>query len=130
MRARYVIETRRWDLMAREERNFGNVNELFAIGVSAARSANVALAELARQGLADRAGPSRKVTCARRSRSWSGEVAALIDLAAGRDDRAVEMLRAADRAELSSRLRSGLPKPDQAGAELLGEVLLELGPPA
>ena len=44
MRARYVTETRRWDVMA-GERNFRNVNELFAIGVSAARAgrADVAL---------------------------------------------------------------------------------------
>src|SRR5207249_6726215 len=54
MRARFVVETRRWNLMA-AERNFGNANELFAIGISAARSENAPLAELARQGLAARA---------------------------------------------------------------------------
>src|SRR5439155_1240389 len=37
MRARYAIETRRWDLMSREQ-NFANVNDLFAIGMSAART--------------------------------------------------------------------------------------------
>src|SRR5207247_8080516 len=36
MRARFVVETRRWDLLA-NERNFRNVDELFAIGMSAAR---------------------------------------------------------------------------------------------
>ena len=34
MKARFVIETRRWELMARES-NFSNVNDLFAIGISA-----------------------------------------------------------------------------------------------
>src|SRR5207245_7442637 len=53
MRARFVIETRRWNLMA-NERNFANVNDLFAIGVSAARTGNGSAAEMARQGLADR----------------------------------------------------------------------------
>ena len=54
MRARLVVETRQWGLMA-QERNFANVNDLFAIGMSAARTSNAALAEMARQGLADRA---------------------------------------------------------------------------
>ena len=44
------------------ERNFGNVNELCAIGFSAARSGNAALAELARQALAD----ARHVAAGRR----------------------------------------------------------------
>ena len=54
MRARYVIETRRWDLLARE-RNFGNADELLAIGLSAARTGNAQLAEIARGALATRA---------------------------------------------------------------------------
>src|SRR4051794_21569093 len=52
MRARYVIETASWTLMAGES-NFGNANELFAIGVSAARSGNAALAERARGALSE-----------------------------------------------------------------------------
>jgi hypothetical protein len=59
MRARYVIETANWQLMARET-NFGNVNELFAIGMSAARGGNADLAERARQGLAERAHDPRE----------------------------------------------------------------------
>src|SRR5262249_48959264 len=50
MRARYVVETSSWPLLANES-NFGNVNELFAIGMSAARSGNAALAARARQAL-------------------------------------------------------------------------------
>src|SRR5204862_2692302 len=52
MRARFVVESRQWSLMA-QERNFGNANDLFAIGMSAARASNLPLAEMARQGLAD-----------------------------------------------------------------------------
>ena len=37
------------------ESNFGNVNELFAIGISAARSGNAAFAERARQALSQHA---------------------------------------------------------------------------
>ena len=59
MRARQVIETRRWKDMA-GERNFANVNDLFAIGVSAARAGNPDLAERARQALAERAQSARE----------------------------------------------------------------------
>ena len=51
MRARQVVESAQWERLARE-RNFANVNELCAIGFSAARSGNPALAEMARAGLA------------------------------------------------------------------------------
>src|SRR5262245_49354605 len=37
MRARFVVETRRWAVLAREEK-FSNVHDLFAIGLSAART--------------------------------------------------------------------------------------------
>ena len=60
MRARYVIETANWPLLAAEN-NFGNANELFAIGVSAARTGNAEIAERARQALGQRAqDPSRR----------------------------------------------------------------------
>ncbi len=128
MRARYVIETRQWNLMARE-RNFRNVNELFAIGMSAARSQEAALAELARQGLADRARAEQEGDMRPAIAIMEREVAALIDLAAGRRDRAVEVLRGAAQAELQLPAPFGLPKPIKPAPELLGEVLLELGRP-
>jgi tetratricopeptide (TPR) repeat protein len=128
MRARYVIETRRWEVLA-GERNFGNVYELFAIGVSAARAKNASLAALARQGLAERAlseqeGDLRPVVAI-----MEREVAALIALAAGRGDQAVEILRAAVQAEVQLPPPLGPPKPIKPAPELLGEVLLELGRP-
>src|SRR5688500_2315526 len=94
MRARYVIDTGRWGLMARE-RTFGNVNELFAIGLSAARTANIGAAELARQGLAERARAPQEGEMRPVIAIMEKQVAALIELAAGRRDRAVEILRAA-----------------------------------
>ncbi len=128
MRARYVIETRRWDVLARE-RNFGNVNELFAIGVSAARTKNAPLAELARQGLADRAQSEQEGDLRPVIAIMEREVAALIDLAAGRHEQAVGVLQAAVQAEQQLAPPLGLPKPVKPAPELLGEVLLELGRP-
>ena len=97
------------------ERNFGNVNELCAIGFSAARSGNPALAELAR-GRRWPAGPPRprKATCGRPSPSWS---------ARWRPDRArrpaaatrrSQILRAATRRRAAAAAAAGPADPDQA----------------
>jgi tetratricopeptide (TPR) repeat protein len=128
MRARYVIETRRWDLMA-NERNFGNADELFAIGVSATRAGNAPLAEMARQGLAVRARDEREGDLRPAIAIMEREVAALIELAAGRRDQAVAILQIAARSELQLPPPFGLPEPVKPATELLGEVLLEAGRP-
>ena len=129
MRARQILETRRWEAMA-NERNFGNVNELCAIGFSAARSGNAALAELARQGLATRATSPQEGDLRPAIAIMERQVAALIALAAKRGDEAVDILRAATRDELRLPPPLGLPIPVTPAPELLGEVLLEVGQPA
>ena len=71
MRARYVIETASWPLMAAES-NFGNAYELFAIGMSAARSRN---RRWWRRASCRRSVSARRIRakaiCGRRSPSWS-----------------------------------------------------------
>jgi tetratricopeptide (TPR) repeat protein len=126
MRARFVVETRRWDLMA-NERNFGNADDLFAIGVSAARSGNAALAGMARQGLADRAQSEQEGDLRPAIAIMEREVAAVIEAAGGRRDRAIEILRTAAKAELELPPPLGVPQPIKAAPELLGEMLLEAG---
>ncbi len=128
MRARYVVEARRWDILA-NERNFGNVNELFAIGVSAARSGNAPLAELARQGLATRAQSEQEGDLRPALAIMEREVAALVERAAGRRELAIEILKAATQAELKLPPPLGLPAPIKPAPELLGEVLIEIGRP-
>jgi tetratricopeptide (TPR) repeat protein len=129
MRARYVIETASWPLMA-SETNFGNAHELFAIGVSAARGGNPALAERARQGLLQRVQDSREGDLRPAIAIMEREVAALLALAAGRRDDAIATLRAAADAEAKLPAPLGLPAPAKPAQELLGEVLLEAGRPA
>jgi tetratricopeptide (TPR) repeat protein len=126
MRARYVVETRQWPLMA-NERDFANVNDLFAIGASAARSGNATLAEMARKGLADRAQSEQEGDLRPAIAIMEREVAALIEAAAGRRDRAVDILRGAAKAELALPPPLGLPEPIKPAPELLGEILLEAG---
>jgi tetratricopeptide (TPR) repeat protein len=128
MRARYVVETASWPLMAAEN-NFGNANELFAIGVSAARSGKAAVAERARGALGQRALDPREGDLRPAIAIMERELAALIALGAGRADEAVAVLRAAADAERQLPAPLGLPAPVKPAPELLGEVLIEIGRP-
>jgi tetratricopeptide (TPR) repeat protein len=128
MRARYVIETSGWPLMAAEN-NFGNANELFAIGMSAAHAGDAARAERARGGLADRAQDPREGDLRPAIALMEREVAAAIAHAAGRGDEAVRILQAATEREAQLPLPLGLPAPIKPAPELLGEVLIALGRP-
>ena len=129
MRARYVIETASWPLLAAES-NFGNAYELFAIGMSAARSRNQTLASRAHQALSERALDPREGDLRPAIAIMEKEVAAIISLAEGRPDQAVEALRAAVHAESRLPAPLGLPTPIKPAPELLGEVLVEIGRPA
>jgi tetratricopeptide (TPR) repeat protein len=129
MRARQVVESRQWDRMA-NERNFANVNELCAIGFAAARSGNAGLAELARQGLAQRATRPEEGDLRPAIAIMEREVAAVIALMGGRHQEAVDLLQVATRDELALPPPLGLPIPLIPAPELLGETLLELGRPA
>lgn len=129
MRSRDAIETRRWHVMAGQQK-FGNVNDLFAIGMSAARAGNAAAAETARQALAVRAQSQQEGDLRPAIAIMERELAGLIALTAGRSDDAVAILRAAADQELQLPAPLGLPIPVKPAPELFGEVLVELGRPA
>ena len=126
MRARFVIETRRWSMLG-HERNFGNVDELLAIGMSAASTNNPELAEMARQALAQRAQAEQEGDLRPAIAIMEREVAALIARAGGRGNEAIAILEGATRAELALPAPLGLPSPAKPAPELLGEMLLEAG---
>jgi tetratricopeptide (TPR) repeat protein len=128
MRARYVIETASWPLMAAEN-NFGNANELFAIGMSAAHAGDTARAERARGGLAERAQDPREGDLRPAIALMELEVAGAIAHAAGRGVEAVRILQAAAEREAQLPPPLGLPAPIKPAPELLGEVLIALGRP-
>jgi tetratricopeptide (TPR) repeat protein len=128
MRARYVIETRRWHLMAQEAK-FANVNDLFAIGLSAARTGNIALADTAHRTLAVRAQATEEGDLRAAIVVMEGELAAIVALAAGRRDEAVSLLRTATASEIALPAPLGLPAPIKPAPELLGEVLVEIARP-
>jgi len=128
MRARYVIETSAWPLMAGEN-NFGNANELFAIGMSAAHAGDSARAERARGGLAERVQDPREGDLRPAIALMELEVRAAIAHAAGRGDEAVRILQAAAGREAQLPEPLGLPAPIKPAPEMLGEVLVALGRP-
>jgi tetratricopeptide (TPR) repeat protein len=128
MRARFVIETRRWQLMGGEQ-NFANVNDLFAIGISAARTGNTAQADRARKVLEARAQAADEGALRPAISIMAQELAAVIALAAGRGDEALSILRDAADAEIALPPPLGLPAPIKPAPELLGEVLLEFSRP-
>ena len=129
MRARYVIESADWTLMANADK-FGNVNELFALGMSAARAGDAGRAERARRGLAERARDPREGDLRPAIEIMELELAAAIAHAAGRVDEAVRTLQAAAEREASLPAPLGLPAPIKPAPELLGEVLVAAGRPA
>jgi tetratricopeptide (TPR) repeat protein len=110
-------------------RTFGNADELFAIGMSAARRGDIGLARMAREALAERAQSELEGDLRPAIAIMEREVAALIELAAGRRDQAVMILRGATRRELELPAPFGLPAPIKPAPELLGDVLLEAGRP-
>ena len=126
MRARLVIETRRWSLLDRE-RNFGNVDELLAIGMSAANTGNTPTAKIAGRALSQRAQAEQDGDLRRAIAIMEREVAALIARANGRSSEAIAILAEAARAELALPAPLGLPFPAKPAPELLGEILLEAG---
>src|SRR5262245_21216062 len=128
MRARQVVETERWDLMAAQD-TFANVNDLFAIGLSAVRSGRGPVADRVRGVLAERAQAKEEGDLKPAIAVMERELAGLIALAAGRTDEALAILGAAAQAELNLPAPVGLPQPIKPAPELLGEVLMQIGRP-
>ena len=126
MRARYVIETRSFQELA-TARSFDTSSELFAIGMSAARRRDTALAQRALAELGRRAGAagSRQSDVA----VMEKELAALVAVATGRKEEAVLRMQEAVALDRDLPPPMGPPRPIKPAPELFGEILLELGRP-
>jgi tetratricopeptide (TPR) repeat protein len=129
MRARIVIESADWTLLA-QANTFGNVNELFALGMSAAHAGDAGRAERARRGLAERAQDPREGDLRPAIEIMELELVATIAYTAGRIDEAVRTLQAAADREGHLPAPLGLPAPIKPAPELLGEILVAAGRPA
>ncbi|HSF42938.1 MAG TPA: hypothetical protein VLT87_24260 [Thermoanaerobaculia bacterium] len=144
MEARYLVETRSWrkDLMPAEASEVGGAHchgggamtpgrgdgsLLYAAGLGAARSGDLAVAETAAAKLREIAktgdGPYRGGA----PEIMADQISGLVALKKGNADEALKLL--AQAAEAESRLPppSGPPDPMKPSHELYGEALLELG---
>jgi hypothetical protein len=124
MRARLAIETRRWSLMAAST-TFGNANDLFAIGMSAARTGNLRSAQRVQQALAQQANAPQQGDLRPAIAIMEREMAALVEQASGRLDAAIAIMSAAAKSELALPAPLGLPLPIKPAPELLGEMLID-----
>jgi len=128
MRARFVVETERWDLMAGQT-TFTNVNDLFAVGLSVAHLGRRSDAERVHSLLAQRAQAMEEGDLRPAIAIMERELAAAIAAADGRTDEAIATLSAAARAELALPPPVGLPQPIKPAPEMLGELLVTSGRP-
>ena len=126
MRARFAVETRQWQSM-KDVTTFGNVNDLFAIGMAAANSGSVERAQMVRQTLASRSRAPEEGDLRPAIAIMEREMAALIARTRGAVPEALDILRAAARDELALPPPLGLPAPIKPAPEMLGEFLLESG---
>src|SRR5262245_38534796 len=126
MRARFVVETERWQLMATEQ-NFVNVNDLFAVGLSVAHLRRRGDAERVRVLLAQRAKASEEGDLRPAIAIMERELAATLAEIDGKHDEAIAMLTSAARAELELPPPVGLPQPIKPAPEMLGQLLVTSG---
>jgi tetratricopeptide (TPR) repeat protein len=144
-KARYIIETEDWKVQEMPEGV--SDEELLANGMSAVHLGDLAVAEKMEKRLAEKAAASKSDSSSGAHAGHGGappppseedqstnvmrqELAALIALARGRKDEAVELLRKATTVEETMRPPNGAADPVKPSHELLGEVLLETGNPS
>jgi tetratricopeptide (TPR) repeat protein len=128
MRARYIIESARWDEM-KGQTTFDGIDELFALGFSAAKLGDRVRVEAAIEELRKAAAPGQPSELREQSEIMLHEMQAIHLFAQGRQpDAFAEMDRAAA-------LQGGMPKPIgrpfpvKGADELYAEMLLEAGRP-
>jgi tetratricopeptide (TPR) repeat protein len=145
MEARYLVETRSWrkDLIPAEASEVGGAHchgggamkpgrgdgiLLYAAGLGAAQSGDLATAEMAAAKLRDLAktgdAPYRGAAPAE---ILADQISGLVALKKGNADEALKLLAAAAEAESRLPPPSGPPDPMKPSLELYGEALLELG---
>jgi len=126
MRARSVIESERWSEM-KGQSSFDNIDELFALGMSAVKLGDVARAEAAVTLFSDAAAKGQDTGLREQASIMAIELEALVAFARGRQ---AEAFAAMDRAAgLQGRMArpTGRPYPVKGADELYGELLLNAG---
>jgi predicted Zn-dependent protease len=128
MRARHVIESERWIDM-KSQKSFDNVDELFAMGMSAAKLGDIPRATTVLGLLQKADAPGQDAGLREQAAILVQEMEALIAMAEGRTRDAIGAMAIAT--TLQSRMPKpiGRPYPVKGADELYGEILLQAGRP-
>jgi tetratricopeptide (TPR) repeat protein len=142
-RGRYIVETEEWKVQPMAEN--ASEEEIFANGMSAVKTSDLATADEMEKRLFERAEKKTEAGGAhaghgaapasmdpeenKAAQVMQKELRALILLARGKKDEAVARLREAVAVEETMRPPNGAANPIKPSHELLGEVLLEIGDP-
>ena len=126
MRARYIVESERWSEMKGQSR-FDNIEELFALGLSAVNLADAPRVRSTIDQLRKAAGPDQPAELREQAEVMLREMEALDLFAQGRHADAFAMMDRA--AALQARMPKpiGRPFPVKGADELYGELLLQAG---
>jgi tetratricopeptide (TPR) repeat protein len=126
MRARYIVESERWAEM-KGQATFDNIEELFAIGLSAVNLADAARVKSTIDQLRNASAPGQPAELREQAEVMLREMEALDLFAQGRH---AEAFATMDRAtSLQARMPKpiGRPFPVKGADELYGELLLQVG---
>jgi hypothetical protein len=126
MRARYVLESERWDEM-RGQNAFDNIDELFALGVAAAKLDDVARAVAAREELIKASHPSMDAGLREQAAILKLELDAVAAVEAGALGVAWSRMDQAIALQNQMPKPIGRPYPVKAADELYGDLLLQAG---
>ncbi len=128
MRARYVIESERWSEM-KGQQTFDNIDELFALGMSAVKLGDLARAKAAIGLFNKAAAPDQDAGLREQAAIMAAELEALLAFAEARHKEAFATIERAY--ALQSRMPKpiGRPYPVKPADELYGELLLQAGRP-
>ena len=124
MRARYIIESERWEEM-RGQTTFDNIEELFAIGMSAVYLGDAARAEAAIDELRTASGPSQAPELREQTEVMLREMEAFDTFARGKHTEAFAMMDQAVALQAKMPKPIGRPFPVKGADELYGELLLQ-----
>lgn len=126
MRARYIIESERWQEM-RGQNAFDNIDELFALGVAAAKLDDVSRAVAAREELIKASHPSMDAGLREQAAILKLELDAVAAVEAGAFGVAWSRMDQAIALQNQMPKPIGRPYPVKAADELYGDLLLQAG---
>lgn len=128
LRARFVVETERWSDM-KGQNTFDNIDELFALGMSAVKLGDLKRAQAAQELFAKAAGPEQDAELREQAAVMVKELDALIAAGVGRTADALAAMEAATTLQAQMPKPIGRPYPVKPADELYGELLLQAGRP-